>query len=217
MKSVRFPRKPLAKIGQLPMIHHVYNRAVEAELNIPIYVATDSTDILDYCNSQNIQTVHTGNHSTGTDRVFEAAQKIGFEYAINLQGDEPLMPSSALQAIFTLLSQSPSDSNNIFTSICQAPCDSNNDPNIVKAIVTRNYRALYFTRHSVPTHGDASSSFVYKQMGIYGYSINTLKYFTSLAPSKLESREKIELMRHSSTAILLFVISQRFLPIQSIL
>ena len=92
MKSVRFPRKPLAKIGQLPMIHHVYNRAVEAELNIPIYVATDSTDILDYCNSQNIQTVHTGNHSTGTDRVFEAAQKIGFEYAINLQVTNLLCP-----------------------------------------------------------------------------------------------------------------------------
>lgn len=195
LQSVRFPRKALARIGDLPMIHHVYNRAKEAELDVPVYVTTDSQEIIDYCNRSHIPSILTGTHNTGTDRVFEAASIIDVQNIINLQGDEPLMPPCAIQSLFQLIQQSSPESNIIFNSVCAAPCDSNNDPNIVKAIVTKNQRAIYFTRHSVPSHGDPSSSYVYKQMGLYGYSLKTLEYFTNLAPSPLENREKIELMR----------------------
>jgi 3-deoxy-manno-octulosonate cytidylyltransferase (CMP-KDO synthetase) len=195
LQSVRFPSKVLARIGDLTMIHHVFNRAIEADLGIPVYVTTDSREIIEYCSIYDIPTIQTGTHNTGTDRVFEAASRIAASNIINLQGDEPLMPPSAIQSLFKLIDQSSSDSNIIFNSVCPAPCEVNNDPNIVKAIITKNQRAMYYTRHSVPTHGDSSSSYVYKQMGLYAYSLKTLKYFTNLPPSPLESREKIELMR----------------------
>ena len=41
MKATRLPDKPLAEIAGKPMICHVWEKAVKAELG-PVFVATDS-------------------------------------------------------------------------------------------------------------------------------------------------------------------------------
>ena len=94
LSATRLPGKPLLKINGISMISHVFKKAEEANIG-DVYVATEDQEIIDDVKKNGGQAILTGNHhKTGTDRIFEAMNKIGkldFELIMNLQGDEPLM------------------------------------------------------------------------------------------------------------------------------
>ena len=196
MKSTRFPGKPLARICGLPMIHRVYNQALKAKKISDIYVATDSTEIQAYCNSVSIPCLMTGMHETGTDRVFEACKAISSDYIINLQGDEPLMSPELIDLFADALLSPDYNDAIILTAHSVCPLSETSDPNIVKVILSRYNKALYFTRSAHFSHTNPDGDrLAYKQLGIYGYSTKALNAFSELGYSSLELLEKIEILR----------------------
>ena len=195
--STRFPGKPLVEIAGKPMIIRVYEQAKNANLG-KIIVATDDERILSVVQNYGGEVILTSEqHSSGTDRIYEAITKIdpegNFDQILNLQGDIPLIESRAIQCCFEPLKDPAVDLATIATEIsdnCQR-----DDPNFVKAIGTQidrtRYRALYFTRATAPS-GDGP---LFLHIGLYAYRRATLERFVSLPQSKLEIREKLEQLR----------------------
>ena len=94
LSATRLPGKPLLKINGLSIISHVFKKAVEANIG-EVYVATEDEEIINDIKQNGGQAILTSkNHKTGTDRIFEAVEKLGeseVELVMNLQGDEPLI------------------------------------------------------------------------------------------------------------------------------
>ena len=94
LSATRLPGKPLLKINGLSMISHVFKKAEEANIG-EVFVATEDQEIIDDVQKNGGQAILTkDNHKTGTDRIYEAFEKLGksdIELVMNLQGDEPLM------------------------------------------------------------------------------------------------------------------------------
>ena len=76
LSATRLPGKPLLKINGLSMISHVFKKAEEANIGEVIVAAADQ-EIADDVKQNGGQAILTKKeHKTGTDRVFEALQKI---------------------------------------------------------------------------------------------------------------------------------------------
>ena len=196
LRSTRLPGKPLAEIDGRPMIVHVWERACAAALG-PVVVATDSPEIARAIESVGGQAALTrGAHVCGSDRIGEALRALDPQgrhgAAVNLQGDQPLLPDGALEAALALLDDPAVD---IGTLACPARAEDAGDPNAVKLVgaplAPGRVRALYFTRAPAP-HGDGPRL---KHIGVYAFRRAALERFVSLPPSPLELREGLEQLR----------------------
>lgn len=197
MQATRLPGKPLADIHGVPMIVHVWRRAVAANSG-DVIVATDSTEIADAVRAAGGDAVMTrADHASGSDRVWEAvsAKDPSGEAGIivNLQGDLPTLDPSLVSACVAPLLDGPADIATLAAEIRDA--DERTNPNVVKVVGTpiasTRLRALYFTRATAPS-GDGP---LYHHIGIYAYRRASLARFVSLKPSPLEMREKLEQLR----------------------
>lgn len=205
MASTRLPGKPLADIGGKPMILHVVDRALEADIGSPV-VCTDSAEILDIVKAAGVKAVMTrADHASGSDRIFEALEAIdpqkAARYVINLQGDLPTIAPELIRASLAALKAGDADIATLATEITDD--DERTNPNVVKVVGTpiaatkgqdlpfSLLRGLYFTRATAP-HGDGP---LYHHIGLYAYRRDALEKFVSLAPSPLEMREKLEQLR----------------------
>lgn len=196
--STRLPNKPLAMIGDAPMIVHVLRRAEEAKIG-PVAVACDDASIKDAVEAAGGTAIMTrADHASGSDRIWEAAQAVDpegkEEIIINLQGDLPLIDPAVLQQVHDTLNDSPEA--DIATLACEITDDEEKtNPNVVKPVLSfyseTRARALYFTRATAP-HGNGA---LYHHIGIYGYRRTALERFVSLPESPLEQREKLEQLR----------------------
>ena len=198
MHSTRLPGKPLADIGGVPMIVHVWRRAMAAETG-RVVVATDSEDILAAMRQAGGEAVMTRpDHASGSDRVFEAVNHVDpdgdFDVILNLQGDLPtLEPHLAVDCLSPLRDKGP----DIATIAAEINDESERtNPNVVKVVgtptaVPGRLRALLFTRATAP-YGDGP---LYHHIGIYAFRRSALERFVSLRPSTLEKREKLEQLR----------------------
>lgn len=194
--STRFPGKPLAMIYDKPMIQHVFERAKESSLD-QVIVATDDLRIEEAVKQfgGNVM-LSSPNHPSGTDRCGEIASKLQLkenDVVINIQGDEPFIQK---QEINTLLQLFDNECVEIATLV--KPIDRPEeieDPNKVKVVVSKQNRALYFSRYPIPyIRGDEKNVF-YKHIGIYAYRYKTLQKIIQLPTSKLENCEKLEQLR----------------------
>jgi 3-deoxy-manno-octulosonate cytidylyltransferase (CMP-KDO synthetase) len=198
MQSTRLPGKPLADIGGLPMIVHVWRRATAADVG-PVVVATDNEEIVAAVHRAGGQAIMTrADHLTGSDRVFEAVTKVDpngeAETVLNLQGDLPAMDSELVHQCLAPLTAAGPDIATIAAVITHEADRTN--PNSVKVVgaptgVPGRLRALYFTRATAPW-GDGP---LYHHFGMYAYRRAALQRFVSLAPSPLEIRERLEQLR----------------------
>ncbi|MEO1065936.1 MAG: 3-deoxy-manno-octulosonate cytidylyltransferase [Pseudomonadota bacterium] len=197
MASTRLPGKPLAEIAGLAMIGHVLKRALEADI-APVVVAADDERIRDVVEAAGGRCVMTrADHSTGSDRIFEALQTIDpdqeIDCVINVQGDLPTIEPACVRAVFDLLQYDDVDISTVAAAIIHD--DEKTNENVVKVVGTpladRRLRALYFTRATAP-HGDGP---LYHHIGLYGYKRSALTRFVSLKPSPLETRERLEQLR----------------------
>lgn len=197
MASTRLPGKPLAMIGDKPMIVHVVDRAREAGLSEPV-VATDDADVLQAVEAHGGKAVMTrSDHPSGSDRIFEALQVLDptgdVEIIVNVQGDLPTLDPTIIQKAAALMDDPVVDIATLTTPI--KVDHERTDPNVVKVVGTpigeRHLRALYFTRATAP-HGDGP---LFHHIGLYVYRRPALERFVSLPPSKLEKREQLEQLR----------------------
>jgi 3-deoxy-manno-octulosonate cytidylyltransferase (CMP-KDO synthetase) len=198
MRATRLPDKPMADIHGVPMIVHVWRRAVSANIG-RVVVATDSVAIAAAVRAAGGESIMTrDDHVSGSDRIFEALQaadpKGDIEFVVNLQGDLPTLNPRLVAACMEPLSDPAVD---IATLACEITHpDERTNPNVVKLVGTptghpNRLRALYFTRATAPS-GDGP---LYHHIGIYAYRRAALERFVSLRPSTLELRERLEQLR----------------------
>ncbi len=195
LKSTRFPEKPLALICGKPMIQHVYERALQADCFDEIIVATDSQKIVSVVNSFCGKAELTATDvRSGSDRVWLVIKNIDCDYVVNIQGDEPLIPSNLLADISRALIKGNCP---VVSAACKnySP-DDFYSPDIVKVIINTNNQALYFSRAPIPCHSkNHPFSFFWQHIGIYGYSKNSLRLFAESVPGDLEIKENLEQLR----------------------
>jgi 3-deoxy-manno-octulosonate cytidylyltransferase (CMP-KDO synthetase) len=197
MASTRLPGKPLADINGEPMIVHVWRRAMDAEVG-RVLVATDSEEIASAIRKAGGEAVMTrDSHSTGSDRIYEAVNKIDpdgeIERIVNLQGDLPTLEPRLVQACLAPLQDKAVHIGTLAAEIRVA--EEKYNPNVVKAVGTpvsdHRLRALYFTRATAPS-GEGP---LYHHIGIYAYRRSALERFISMKPAPLEQRERLEQLR----------------------
>ncbi len=197
--STRFPGKPLADILGRPMIMRVFERAIRCPLLNEVYVATDSREILQVVEKHGGRGVLTSpDHTSGTDRIAEAARKIGLagsDIAVNVQGDQPLFePVMVEEVVKPLLSDPQIPMSTLIYKIVRD--EEITHPNAVKTVVDNEGFAIYFSRSTIPHFGDATLEPVYyKHHGIYAYRNDFLQIFAGLPRGKLEQAERLEQLR----------------------
>jgi len=197
-QSSRFPGKPLCDILGKPMLKRVYDSVMKWSKWKKVYVATDNTEIMEFCEKQNIPCIITrGTHVDCLDRAAEVANILeskgeGADRYIIIQGDEPLFNVDTLNTDL-----SPTIVN-FYTEVYDQY--DMYDSNAVKVVVSRNNRAVYFSRYSIPYHDEKTKRtndnvVIFKQIGVYSFSGEMLKIYTILNLSSLETQEGIGLNR----------------------
>ena len=196
LASTRLPNKPLALIGNKPMIVHVMERAMESGVG-DVYIACCDTEVYQAVTAAGGNAIMTkAEHISGTDRIYEALVNIkkNYQYVINVQGDLPTLDPALIQrCLDVLIASSHADIATLAAPITET--EDIDNPNIVKPAIAFYQssvgRALYFSRASIP-HGAGE---FYHHIGLYAYRASALKQFVSLDPSPLEQREKLEQLR----------------------
>lgn len=197
--STRFPGKPLAMIGGKTMIERVYMQAQKANLD-KVVVATDDNRIAEAVSGFGGAYVMTDSDlPSGTDRCREAIHQLGVtpEIVVNIQGDEPFIDPEQINQIIALLEQPHVD---IATLISPAESeDEVQNPNRVKAVVSKQGKALYFSRAPIPFLRDKKfeegKNMHHIHLGIYGYKGKILNDLAALEQSALEACESLEQLR----------------------
>ena len=188
LAATRLPGKPLADIHGLPMIVHVWRRAMAAGVG-PVLVAAGEPEILRAIETAGGSAKLTrADHPSGSDRVLEAVQavdpKARHDVVVNLQGDLPTLDPALLAQVLAPLADPAVDIATLAAEI-REPAEMD-DPNVVKAVAAlgperRIARALYFTRARCP----AGEGPLFHHIGIYAYRRAALARFVALPPSTL--------------------------------
>ena len=137
----RFPGKPLALLGDMPLLWHVHQRCQEAKRIDDAVVATDDERIEAACRRLGIPCVMTGDHPTGTDRVAECAQRVQADAYINVQGDEPFIAPAAIDAVSEALIHLSAETLAVNAYAKLDDAASVIDHNVVKVVVGENGNA----------------------------------------------------------------------------
>ena len=215
LNATRLPGKPLLKINGLSIISHVFRKAEEANIG-EVFVATEDQEIIEDVKQNGGQAILTSNkHKTGTDRIYEAIQKLGrsdIDYIMNLQGDEPLMNIEDIKNLNNKMIQTKSKLGTLASSISDNKLFNNQ--NVVKVITKESLdnsefpEALDFMRKTLNV-----SKNIYHHLGIYCYQLETLKNFVSYNQSSNEIKHKLEQLRALDNNIMINVALAKSSPI----
>jgi 3-deoxy-manno-octulosonate cytidylyltransferase (CMP-KDO synthetase) len=203
--STRLPGKALLDLGGKPMVVRVAERA-KASGAETVIVATDDVRVLEAVRAHGFDARMTrADHASGTDRIAEAAQSLGLAddaIVVNVQGDEPLVEPSLIEAVARHLATHDAAS---MSTACYPIADAAAifNPNINKVVLDAQGYALYFSRAPIPYARDAFAQGktlppglpVFHHVGIYGYRAGFLKRFAALAPPAIERFEALEQLR----------------------
>lgn len=199
--SKRFPGKPLALLGGVPIIARVYNQAKKATILDDVVVATDDQRIYDTVEANGGKVVMTnGNFTCGSERVAHVARDFKADIYINIQGDEPLISPLVIEKTANVLIDNPKA---LMSSACSkiSSYEELNNPNIVKVVLDKNNRALYFSRSRIPWFNEKDKEVslrtlpIYRHFGIYGFTAEFLQTYVKLGQSVLERIESLEQLR----------------------
>lgn len=202
--SSRFPGKPLINLAGKTMIQRVYEQAQKSRADA-VYVATDDERIREAVQAFGGEAIMTrAYHETGTDRIREATSAVGLaadDIVVNVQGDEPLMPSQAINQVALGID------GQVRMSTLKEPLMDMTDvmnPNVVKVVVDADDVALYFSRAPVPWSrddfgdenlGTLPAAAWFRHLGVYAYTVGMLEHYVSWPASQLEQLEKLEQLR----------------------
>lgn len=201
--STRFPAKPLAMLGGKTVIERVYTQVLGQVDDV--YVATDDERIRQAVEAFGGKVVMTSSlHKSGTDRCREAVDIVGndFDVVINIQGDEPFIQSSQLQAIKACFDQPDTQIATLVKPFTPSDgWEALQNPNSPKVVINRQMEAIYFSRSVIPycrgkEHDEwLSHHTYYKHIGLYAYTVSALRAITRLPQSSLELAESLEQLR----------------------
>jgi 3-deoxy-manno-octulosonate cytidylyltransferase (CMP-KDO synthetase) len=201
--STRFPGKPLVDIKGKTMIRRVYEQAKLSHALSAVFVATDDQRILDEVESFGGNVIMTSPfHPSGTDRCFEALEKVGkdkYDVVVNIQGDEPFIHPEQINKVV----KSFENKHVQISTLAHKLTDSKDllNPSLVKIVRKENGEALYFSRSPIPFIREAKPEMwtelypYLKHIGIYAYRSDILEQIVRLPASSLEKAESLEQLR----------------------
>ena len=197
LSATRLPGKPLLKINGKSIISHVVRKAEEANIG-EVYVATEDIEIIDDVKKNGGQAILTSsNHKTGTDRVYEALNKLDksdVKLVMNLQGDEPLMNVEDIRNLNNQMIKNKYQLGTLASKILDKNLYDN--PNTVKVETKENLKnsnfpeAIKFERKITKQKEN-----IYHHLGIYCYKKETLENFVSLKQTANEVKNNLEQLR----------------------
>lgn len=196
--STRVAEKMLLEAGGVPLVVHTWRRGSASEAN-RVVICADHERIAAAARAHDAEVVLTGPADTGTERLAEASRRLELDddtIVVNLQGDEPDMPASVINALAAELAAHPEAA--LATACC--PVDEPgqlHDPNVVKVVVDGAGNALYFSRATIPFVRDetAAPANHLRHLGIYAYRVKFLRRFAAWPPAPNETVEKLEQLR----------------------
>ncbi len=201
--STRFPAKPLALLGNKPIIQRVYERVQSVFENL--CVATDDERIAAAVESFGGKAVMTStSHKSGTDRCYEAFCKMGgdADVVVNVQGDEPFIAESQLRTVMECFADPQTEIATLVKPFgTDAAVEAIENPNSPKVVVDANGYALYFSRSVIPYFRGIDKAQwpqhhnYLKHIGLYAYRADVLKRITSMPMGELETCESLEQLR----------------------
>ena len=205
MSSSRLPRKALADIHGKPMVVRAAEQAAKSRA-VRVVVATDHEEIFAACQAHNIEVVMTGEyHESGTTRLAEAAQLLGLSadtVVVNVQGDEPLIDPKLVDQTAAVLVENGAPMTTAAHEIHDF--DEFMNPNVVKVVLCRQGRALYFSRAPIAYPRDSmragertlpQADAPLRHIGIYAYRAGFLNEYAQMSASPLENIESLEQLR----------------------
>jgi len=202
--STRLARKVLREIAGKPMVGHVYESAKKCPLLREVIIATDSEEVMQVAQAQGWSAQMTSpQHRSGTDRMYEVAQRVAADVYVNIQGDLPMLRPEHIDALLK-----PMRRPEVMVSTVKTRCkpEEIDNPNAVKVVTDKNGRALYFSRSTIPHDRDKSGAVEYfKHLGLYAYRRAALDRFCRLPESKLEAAERLEQLRLLENGIDIYV------------
>ncbi|MBN1864592.1 MAG: 3-deoxy-manno-octulosonate cytidylyltransferase [Victivallales bacterium] len=199
--STRFPGKLLCELDGRPIIQWVHEKAAASSAD-DVWIATDDERIAEAVRAFGGKHVMTsGSHPSGTDRICEAARNLfpqpgPSDIVVNLQGDEPLLPTATIDRLIAIMLDNPDfEMSTVAVQVPRAFIQDN--PDRVKVVLAaKSSRALYFTRAAAPFLRDGGTDCgMLLHWGIYAYRRKTLERLVSLPESPLEKCEKLEQLR----------------------
>ena len=203
--STRFPAKVIAKLAGKPIIQWVYDKAAASKAD-EVYVATDNDKVAAVVEEFGGKVIMTDpNHPSGTDRIHEAVSSVEGDIIINVQGDEPLIPTSVIDELIEKMIGNP-DIEMGTVAVPAVRSEVATNPNIVKVVFDDNQFALYFSRSMIPyQREDDYDTQSYRHWGIYAYRRDVLERFVTLPEGRLEQCEKLEQLRALENGINIYV------------
>ena len=194
--STRLPGKPLLEIAGKPMIQHVVERVRQSAAPKRVIVATDDNRIVAAVEAFGGEAMLTAtDHPTGTDRLAEVAEAFpAVDLVINVQGDEPLIPPQAIDALAAAFTDRPD--LQMATLVSELEDADAQNPAAVKVVASLDGHALYFSRSLIPyPRNPGAHCRCYKHIGVYAYRRDFLLQYAKLPPTPLEQTESLEQLR----------------------
>ena len=201
-ESSRFPGKPLVDIHGKSMIQRVYEQCLKAKLD-RVVVATNDDRIFEHVQKFRGEVVMTSNtHKSGTDRIAEAAEKLGLSsdsIVFNIQGDEPFINPDDINLLADCFNKQLTQIATLVKKI--NTIETLNNPNSPKVVLGVRQQALYFSRAAIPhlkgvkKENWLSEKTFFQHIGIYGFRYDILKEITALPSAPLEQNEGLEQLR----------------------
>lgn len=215
MGSSRFPGKPLARLGGKAVIERVYESCKLTKRADKIVILTDSPEISDFAKTISAECIMTSPECrSGTERIIEASEKIGADFVVNVQGDEPFISPKLIDSIIELGVDSKAQ---LVTAVSKInDTETLHNPNVVKALRDNSGNAIYFSRTALPyNRGVAQEEWLskcdyWRHIGIYGYSAQSLAKYGSLPVSKMETCEMLEQLRFISAGYTFGVVETKY-------
>ena len=204
LDSSRLPKKVLLDLKGKTVLQRVYEQCLKVKNVDEVYIATDSLEIKEVCETFTDNVIITkSTHQSGTDRIGEAISSIDCDIVINVQGDEPFIEPSLIEALVNSFSNSDISMSSAMSKINNVKDLQNS--NVVKVVIDSQNNALFFSRSMLPFPRDVKEiSFsnevlekyqFFRHIGIYGYRKEFLLHYVNMEQSSLEKIEKLEQLR----------------------
>jgi len=208
LASTRLPRKMLREIAGVPLLARVYQAVRRCTSLDQVIVATDSDEIMRFCEQQGfVARMTSAAHRSGTERVHEISTALPADVYLNVQGDEPLTRPEHIDSLVAVMQSAEVQVGTLKTPA--AEIDVNN-PSAVKVVTDSARRALYFSRATIPHDRDGTGPRYYKHLGFYGYRKDALDQFVRWPESSLERSERLEQLRFLENGVPIYVADTPF-------
>jgi 3-deoxy-D-manno-octulosonate cytidylyltransferase len=191
----RLPGKLMKVLAGKTVIARTYEAVKATQLFDEVIVVCDHDEIENEIRSIGGKFFRSQfEHESGTDRIAEAAEILDTDIIVNVQGDEPFMNHEALEKVVALFKNPEVQIASLLLPIHDV--ERINNPNCVKVVVDKQFRALYFSRSPIPYYRDTTmTQIAYQHIGVYAFRKDTLLRFTKMPVSELEKIEKLENLR----------------------